>query len=178
MADVKEVIFKLMKKDKSTIDAISLKATREYFRLLKNIAEDIYDSCIAVYYVKYSPIYYDRHGNKDGFNLYNAKDILYENGSLSIGTEPMNLKRYRGKTDKREIILSSVMAGLRGGPLPLRSDWPMDWTEFCVYPNEYSKYGKHWSSEKHTMNGILIDFINTAFEKTNNDFWQIVNKYV
>lgn len=177
MLDISAILLKLMSKDDSLIDEIIEKATREYLMFLGKIAADIYDSCIAVYYATYTPKVYDRHGKIEGFNLYSANDIRFEDDYLIGSVDAMKLLKYKGKKDKREIVLRQVMDGIRGVGSFRNPDWPMDWTEYCTYPNEFSKYSD-WSSSKNTMYEIFEEFGDTIIDATSEHFWTIVRKYV
>ena len=148
MASQNATIIKLMSKDDDAIEKTLEKATDEYFEFLKEIAEDIYDSCIQVYYDKYNPRYYRRHGFPKGKNLYRANDMTYENDYLDFNAEASALWRYgNAGLGKKQEVLSSVMSGLRGTKIRrklsedyepqhdyetenLIDEWPMDWSEF------------------------------------------------
>ena len=194
--DKKKVVFELIEKSDADIEKIIRKAKDEYFLFLKRIAEDIYDSCIAIYYKEYKPRKYNRHGHPEGKNLYQAKAMSYRNGKLSIAVNASNLDRYGNSGDeKKQEVLDAVMSGWRGTEIRLRlsddfepefewqantlkEDWPMPWTEYCVYPNEKSQYGDYWKSTKNTMNDILSEFVSHGEKQTSEYFWQILDKYI
>lgn len=196
MVDINTVALELMSKDDATAKRIINKSTNEYFKLLKSIAEDIYDSCIAVYYASYTPKVYKRHGYPEGHNLYQANDMTFENGYLSFDTEEYKLMKYGSSEDKRRKVLDTVMKGFRGTKNRIKLDgeednnddlyeedghvyrWPMSWKKFCTYPNQFSKYQHHWQSTKNTMDDIFEEFSQKGLEDTNMYYWQIVAKYV
>ena len=113
-------------------------AIQQYFTLLADVASDIYDSCIKDFYKQYSPTVYKRHGKIAGDNLYNANRVSFDGDTLRFLIDEDYLSPY-GKDDKRDIVLEFVLAGLRGGPLPKRPDWPMEW--FTSYPNAFTSQG-------------------------------------
>ena len=180
VVDVSAIALALMSKDDATAKRIIKQSTDEYFRLLKSIAEDIYDSCIAVYYDSYEPRVYKRHGNLEGFNLYRANDMSFEDGYLSFGTEEDYLLKYGGSGDKRREVLDQVMSGFRGTTKRIltKKNWPMSWKQYCTYPNQFSKYKNHWQSTKDTMDDIFEEFSQEGLKDTNEYFWEIVSKYI
>ena len=116
---MKELLFMDATKRKTIIE----EASKAYMYDLSDIASDIYDSCIEDYYAQYGPPKYPkkygRHGDKKGFNLYSANNISFDEMSydLDIDFDPNNLlEYYDGKKgrEKRDKVLNSVMAGLRG----------------------------------------------------------------
>lgn len=176
MVDINTIVLKLISKQDATIDRIIEIATNEYFELLRNIAADIYDSCIASFYASYTPRVYTRHGDISGSNLYLANQMSYEDGYLSFYTEETMLEKYGGSTDKREEVLDAVMSGVRGGPI--RPGWPKSWKRFCKYPNNFSEYGEYWQGTRNTIDGILEEFSQNGFGDTYQYFWEIVAKYI
>lgn len=172
--DAISIALALLDLDKGKRDAIITQSVKEYLHLLYAIVSDIYDSCIEDYYAKRIPDVYDRHGNLEGFNLYRANEIEYENLYLDISIISEQLLPY-GKEDSedvRDYVLSGVMKGLRGVGSSKLSGWPKRWS--TSYPNKFSKMGGIWSSKKRTLNGILDDFVATAFDNTEGAFWDIV----
>jgi hypothetical protein len=196
MADQKTTIRKLMSKDDALIEKVINKATDEYFKFLREIAEDIYDSCIQVYYDKYEPKVYKRHGYPEGKNLYYANDMSYENDFLDFNADASRLMKY-GNTgfEKKQEVLHQVMSGLRGTKTRhkvsdnyepehewetenLENEWPMDWSKYCTYPNYCSQYNNRWKSTKNTMYDIFKEFQETGIVSTTKKFWDIVAKYI
>ena len=173
--DATEVAFRLLDLNKSQRDAIVAYAVDEYFKILYVIASDIYDSCIQDFYAKYTPKVYDRHGNLEGWNLYQANEISYEDFYLDISIEPDQLLPYGDENDedKREVILDSVMKGLRGAKSSKLPNWPKQWR--TSYPNKFSTQSGLWSSSKKTLKGILNDFVANVMEDTDGIFWTIVS---
>ena len=152
----------LMQLSDSKLNSVIGSALDEYYQLLANVGMDIYDSCI-----QYSPRIYKRHGNLSGFNLYKANEIFYDGNTVNVLLDEYNLLPY-GKHDKREEVFAFVLAGLRGGPLPKRPDFPMEW--YTSYPNTYSRYRSIWQSSAIILEDILDDFCENAV----NDTLQIV----
>lgn len=150
-------------------------AVQEYFTLLEAIASDIYDSCIKDFYRQYSPTVYKRHGSLAGRNLYQANRVSFDGDVLNFLIDEDYLEPY-GKDDKRDIVLEFVLAGLRGGPLPRRPDWPMEW--FTSYPNAYSRYRGVWKSSEIILENILDDFIDNVVDDTYQFFITYVEKYI
>ena len=180
MVDISATALALMSKDDATAKRIIKQSTKEYFLFLKSIAEDIYDSCIAVYYSSYDPKVYKRHGYPEGKNLYKAKDVSFKNDYLSFNTKEENLLKYGGSGDKRREVLDQVMSGFRGTTerTLTRQEWPMSWQQYCTYPNQFSKYKNHWQSTKNTMEDIIKEFSQEGLNDTNEYFWEIVSKYI
>lgn len=164
---------RLMLASESKQRAVINRAINQYFTLLSNIAADIYDSCIKDFYKQYTPTVYKRHGDLAGFNLYNANQVSFDGNVLRFLIDEDYLLPY-GKHDKRDIVLSFVLAGLRGGPLPKRPDWPMDW--YTSYPNAHSKYHHIWSSSSVVLEDILDDFIDNVVDDTQHIFISYVEK--
>lgn len=150
-------------------------AIQKYFALLANVAADIYDSCIKDFYSQYTPTVYKRHGNLAGFNLYQANQVSFNGDTLRFLIDEDYLLPY-GKHDKRDIVLEFVLAGLRGGPLPKRPDWPMDW--YTSYPNDYSKYHNIWQSSGVVLENILDDFIENVVDDTYEIFIHFVKQNI
>lgn len=177
MVDISTVALELMKKDDATAKRIIEKSTDEYFKLLKDIASDIYDSCIESFYASYIPSVYRRHKDPAGSNLYRANEISFDNGNLSFETEEDNLLKYGAAQDIRREVLDAVMAGIRG-TTKRPSGWPRSWRQYCMYPNEFSQYGRYWKSTKNTMDDIFEEFSRVGLKDTNQYFWEIVSKYI
>lgn len=157
--------------DKSQRDEIINDAYNDLGKLIMNIASDIYDSCIKLYYSTYTPVIYKRHGNIKGANLYFANELTYNEvaGVLQFHTNEYKLLPYKGGfseeeygahyEDKRELILDLVMQGQRGSKTRFAKNtksWPKPWK--AIYPNRFSKY-KKWSSSERTMYTIFDDFM-------------------
>ena len=139
-------------------------AINEYAGILAGIADDIYDSCIQLYYASYTPEVYTRHGNKEGFNLYRANGFdIDEYGVIGDFVEnPDALLKYGAKRDIRAEVLNAVLNGQRG--ITKRpSGWPRSWT--ASYPNAYSKYN-YWKSDSTTMDEIISDFEDNILDDT------------
>lgn len=168
------IIEQLLLMDSEDSKAIVADAWYEYTRHIGEIAEDIYDSCIADYYEQYTPVKYDRHGDIAGFNLYSANDIEYNEHEIGISFEPSFLLSYGTKRDKRTAVLKAVMRGMRGvKSRKTPPGWPMSWS--ARYPNPHSKY-RDWSSSGTTMNAIFQDFMDSVIEETEDVFWNYVSK--
>ena len=155
--------YELMALSDSKLNSIINSALDEYYRLLANIGMDIYDSCIKDFYSQYSPKVYKRHGHLVGKNLYSANEIFYDGDTVNMVLDEWNLLPY-GKHDKRDIVFEFVLAGLRGGPLPRRPDFPMDW--YTSYPNAYSRYRNIWQSSEIILVNILDDFCANVINDT------------
>ena len=160
--------------DESKREAIIKDAMNDFGQLLMDVAADIYDSCIKLYYHTYSPKYYGRHGKKEGFNLYSANDLMYNEVAqvLRFHTDEYELLPYGGKEDKRELILNLVMSGVRGSKVRRvntavanTGNWPKKWR--ATYPNKFSKYHR-WKSGAKTMDAIFDEFIDQVEEGSDN----------
>ena len=178
--DATSVALKLLGLNKSKREAIIASSVDDYFKILYAVASDIYDSCIEDFYVKYTPTVYTRHGNLEGFNLYKANQISYENFYLNVFLDSDQLLPY-GKIDddhedRREYVLSSVMKGIRGPKGSKIPGWPKHWR--TSYPNHFSRNAGLWSSKKRTLDGILNDFIENAMTDMDYVFWQIVSSKI
>lgn len=166
---------RLMLANESKQSSVINKAIRQYFTLLADVASDIYDSCIKDFYKQYTPQVYKRHGNPSGFNLYRANQVSFDGDVLNFLIDEDYLLPY-GKHDKRDIVLEFVLAGLRGGPLPKRPDFPMDW--YTTYPNSHSKYHHVWQSSEVVLENILDDFIDNVVDDTYQIFINYVEKNI
>lgn len=174
--NAESVAMRLLTLDSGARYAVITNAVNDYFKILYSIASDIYDSCIEEYYFQYTPTVYNRHGNIEGFNLYNANEIAYSDLKLQLKIDSGQLLPYKGKGDKREKVLSSVMSGLRGGKLKHVSGWPKSWR--ASYPNRFSRYGGVWSSSEKTMYTIYDDFVDNVIKDTKDLFWTLVSQKI
>lgn len=166
-----EIALRLIKMDKSRRTIALANGIDLYLKVLLNIANDIYASCIADYYGGYIPKYYNRHGNIEGINLYRASNNDYSNFYLGLSIEEDKLEPYGKKGDKREEVLSGVLNGLRGGPgIP---GWPMAWS--TSYPNDHSSY-RIWYSSGSTIEEILDDFSENVTKDTSDILWQCIER--
>lgn len=171
-----DIKLRLLKLDRSKRHAVISSAVDIYMRILFNIADDIYDSCIADYYNGYEPTSYKRHGNISGFNLYLANSISYQNNYLSVDIMEDKLLPY-GKKTSREDVFENVITGKRGtGMGGKRAGWPRKWS--TSYPNSYSRYRGVWSSGSNTIQGIYADFFQNGIKDTAELFWQCVDKLI
>lgn len=163
--------------DENKANTILDEAFRRYFNTLSEIASDIYDSCIKDYYAQYEPIKYTRHGNIEGFNLYSANAVWFDELSynLSLNFNPNELlPYYDGKQgrEKRDKVLKSVMAGLRGTKSSKTPPgWPQRW--YTSYPNQYSQHSL-WASTERTIDAIYKDFMENVREDTKH----ILHNYI
>lgn len=154
-------------------------ATKAYMGDLSNIASDIYDSCIEDYYAQYEPIKYGRHGYPEGKNLYSANAIDFDEISYNINVvfDPSRLWGYydgKKNREKRDKVLNSVMAGLRGNKSKKSPPgWPRFWG--TSYPNRYSKYSI-WSSTGTTMDEIFTNFMNNVMKDTTYLWYNHIKK--
>ena len=165
-----QIALQLVQMDKGARTVILANAIDLYLKVLLNIANDIYESCIADYYGGYTPKYYNRHGNIEGINLYRANSNKYSNFYLGLQINENKLSPYGGKKgDKRSQVLSGVLNGLRGSSgIP---GWPMSWS--TSYPNGHSAY-RIWYSSGTTIQEILDDFCANAMKDNMDIFWQCV----
>lgn len=167
----KEVVWKLAQMEDSKMSTIIDKASEAYFYILLDIVNDIYNSCIEDFYNGYTPLFYDRHGNIEGFNLYSANDSNISGGYLHIITDSNKLLPYKsGDSDE---VLYSVEHGKRGGPI--KPGWPKRWS--TSYPNSYSSY-HIWYSNYSTIEKIMEDFRKTGIAGTLDIFWKCVEKLI
>jgi hypothetical protein len=150
----------------------------QYMQYLADIAADIYDSCIRLYYATYHPKIYDRHGHIEGYNLYQANCIRSEYLSVTGGFYEDNLWQYEDRRrDIRQDVLDSVMIGIRGGGARRRKwkGWPQNWD--ARYPNAYSQY-RDWHSSYDNINDILDDFMENAVTATKDYFFELLSSYI
>lgn len=152
--------------------AVWKRAMRQYAKLLSSIAEDIYSSCIGDYYDQYDPKVYDRHGYPEGKNLYSAIHSWAEDAAGGVSMQGSRLLPYKGKRDKRDKVLDSVLDGWRGaGSSKTPPGWPMEW--YTHYPNKFSKY-KNWSSDETVLMNILEDFMQNGPEDLTDEFLSLL----
>jgi hypothetical protein len=167
----KDIVWKLAKMSDSKMSAIIDNAVQAYFYILLDIVRDIYDSCIEDYYNGYTPLYYDRHGNIEGFNLYGANSSAISDGYLHIYTDSSKLEPYKGVDS--DVILYGVEHGKRGGPAI--KGWPKRWS--TSYPNSYSDYNV-WYSKGSTIESILEDFSKNGITGTFDLLWKCIEKFI
>ena len=168
----KNILMQLVFMDERAAAAAINNGFSQYAQFIVDIYNDIYDSCIEVYYSTYTPTKYDRHGDLEGFNLYSASDIYANQLMVNLSVEGYNLLPYAGKTDKRDQVLQSVMNGLRGSKSrKTPSGWPMNWSAY--YPNEFSEFSD-WSSSASTLYEILNDFANNGVRDTADKFYYFI----
>ena len=186
MASAEQTFMRWAFKPKTQRESILKKAVREYGSIIYQIADDIFDSCIAHYYASYTPTVYTRHGDKKGFNLYRLNDISFDGSRFVIGFDSDFLLKYGTKNDIREAVMDAVFEGKRGhegmnrSPRPTDDkpeidSWPMDW--LTSYPNKFSQYN-YWSSKHNTIDEIFYDFVQNVIDDTEDLFWSTLNKYV
>lgn len=167
----KDIVLKLAKMNDSKMSVIIDNAVQAYFYVLLDIVRDIYDSCIEDYYNGYTPLYYDRHGNIEGINLYRANSSVISDGYLHIYTDSSKLESYKGADS--DVILYGVEHGKRGGPAI--KGWPKRWN--TSYPNSYSAYHV-WYSKGSTIEGILEDFRKNGIAGTFDLLWKCIEKFM
>jgi hypothetical protein len=171
---VESTLLSLIQMDDGKIVSILRSAIKIYGRILYAVANDIYDSCIEDYYNGYTPKYYKRHGNIEGFNLYSARGNSLTGNRLIIDTNAGKLMPYKGNT--RDEVLFNVLNGLRGtGMRASQEEWPMNWD--TSYPNSYSSY-KFWYSSGHTIEDIMQDFADNVLDDTEDVFWECVAQLI
>lgn len=167
----KEIVLRLATMDDKRMCSIIYKAVEAYFQVLLDIANDIYNSCIADYYGGYNPKYYTRHGNIEGWNLYNANDNGILDGELYFITDASKLEPYKyGDADD---VLGMVENGFRGGPGI--EGWPKKWS--ASYPNDYSMYHV-WYSTGNTIEKITDDFKQNGIRDTRDLLWRCLEKCI
>ena len=152
-------------------------AISEYVNILVQVYNDIYESCIKVYYASYKPKVYTRHQNKQGFNLYIGFSAEVLDARIDATYMPESLMGYRNVT--REEVLSAVVNGQRGVEhrvTPVTGEWPKTWG--VKYPNQYSTCGHVWQSKAGTIESILQDFDDNGIEDTFNVLSALIAKYV
>ena len=170
-----EVALRLMKLDKNKRVSVLAGGIDLYLKVLLNVANDIYSSCIADYYGGYNPKYYNRHGNIEGINLYRASNNDYSNLYLGLNIDEDKLEPYGGKTS-RSAVLGQVLSGWRGtGMRASQEEWPMPWS--TSYPNNYSTY-RIWYSKGSTIEEILDDFSANVTKDTSDILWQCIERQI
>ena len=174
--DASTVFLELLQiSDSKKVSAVT-RATTDLANLITAIYDDIYQSCIKVYYATYSPTVYKRHGNTAGFNLYSGFCSEVNNMRIDAMYMPDSLLTYRQiSTDE---VLSNVINGQRGSKMrdmPKTGTWPKSW--YAQYPNAYSQYDI-WSSGQNTIETILDDFDNNGQEALASIFWDMIYKYI
>ena len=155
--------------------SIIVSAVQEYVEILSEIYNDIYESCIKVFYL-YKPTKYKRHGDISGFNLYSAFVSEIRDAKIDVMYTPNELLPYKGVS--KEEVLNAVVNGTRGTTVrntPKSGTWPKDWK--TSYPNAYSRY-TIWRSSATSIESILSDFDETGVEQTADLFWEIVAKHI
>lgn len=160
---------------KNKMETAIYKAVDEYAMFIADIYNDIYESCIKVFYSSYTPKKYTRHGDIVGFNLYSGFASQVMDAKIEAQYLAGDLLSYRGIS--KEEVLHNVVNGQRGSKARDSVDgpWPRSWD--TKYPNAYSKHSI-WKSKAGTIEEILEDFDNTGGEGTANIFWEILEKYI
>ena len=177
--DKKNIVSRLFEKDDSDMIATVTRAWASYIDDLEDIAQDIYDSCIADYYAKYKPTVYKRHGHPEGVNLYQADVITNDSFDVFYEFDPERLWEYGGKNgdEKRKEVLDNVMSGIRGSTkrtTKTGKTWPRAWA--TSYPNKHSK-NKTWRSKNgRTIDTIFDDFSENIFKETRDLLWINIEK--
>ena len=169
----KEIVSALLRMNENKRATVFRKAVEAYFYILLDVANDIYNSCIEDYYSGYTPKYYGRHGNIEGFNLYQANANGLPGGRLCIRTDASKLEPYRG--GNADDILSGVENGKRGSSNMNKKGWPKKW--HTSYPNSFSEY-HIWYSKGNTIESIMEDFENSGISGTNDVLWKCIEKYI
>ena len=174
--DASTVFLELLQvSDSKKVSAVA-RATADLKNLVADIYDDIFQSCIKVYYATYSPRVYKRHGDVSGFNVYSGFCSEVNDVRIDAMYMPDSLLSYRGiSTDE---VLTNVTNGQRGSKvrdMPKTGTWPKNWS--VKYPNAYSQYHV-WSSSQSTIESILDDFDNNGKEALASIFWDMVYKYI
>lgn len=175
---VRDTLAQLLFMDERAANSIINSAFREYAQLISDIYNDIYDSCIALYYATYTPTKYDRHGDLSGFNLYSASDIYSSDLIVNLSLQGARLLPYEGKNGsrKRDKVLDTVLDGLRGaGSRKTPPGWPMSWDAY--YPNEYSKFSE-WESSASTLDGIMREFSSRGPKDLSDKFYEFIENNI
>lgn len=154
---------------------VIIRAVSEYANILSEIYNDIYESCVKVYYSSYKPVRYKRHGDITGFNLYSAFYSEVHDVRLDAMYQPENLLPY--KIVSREDVLNAVINGQRGleHRTTKHGTWPQSWS--AKYPNAFSQYSI-WQSSGDTIEAILDDFDQNGLEATMHIYWELLSSYV
>ena len=174
--NVKNVLAKLLFMDEGKAEAAINLAFQEYAQLISDIYNDIYNSCINLYYDQYTPTKYDRHGYPEGKNLYSASDIYARDLVVQLSLQGSRLLPYKGKGDKREKVLNTVLSGLRGaGSRKTPPGWPMPWD--ASYPNNFSKFSE-WECTASTLDEILEEFSKNGPKDLSYKFYEFIEKNI
>lgn len=174
--NIKNILAKLLFMDESAAEQVINSSFQEYAQLISDIYNDIYDSCINLYYDQYTPTKYDRHGDISGFNLYSASDIYASDLVVQLSLQGSNLLPYKGKGDKRDKVLNTVLKGLRGaGSRKTPPGWPMSWD--AHYPNKFSKFSE-WESSASTLDGILKEFSKNGPKDLSYKFYEFIERNI
>lgn len=172
----REVLKQLFFMDEKDSNAVIDSAFKQYAQLISDIYNDIYDSCIKLYYDQYTPIKYDRHGYIEGKNLYSASDIYANDLLVNLSLQGSRLLPYKGKKDKRDKVLDSVLNGLRGASSSKSPPgWPMSWD--ASYPNEFSNFSD-WKSSGATLDAILNDFAKNGVKDLAYKFYEFIENNI
>ena len=173
---IESIALTLFQMDDSKIAYIVKCAMRAWAKTLYAVVDDIYDSCIKDYYAGYTPTSYTRHGNIEGYNLYDAPVTSLTSGELLFDEDPYQLEPYGKTREYRPKVLHNVLNGLRGtGMRSTQEDWPMEW--HTKYPNHFSKYNI-WTSSGHTIKEIIRDFEDNVLDDTEDLFWGFVEQLI
>lgn len=182
MANIRKVVDSWLALGEERAVNVLKESWKEYMKLIFDILNDIYDSCIADYYAQREPLVYTRHGNIFGENLYLAKNFSMPNMFIiNDDIDPNRLMPYPGKRgdEKREIVFNMITdwedngQGWRGGPgVP---GFPMEFD--TSYPNRHSRMTE-WESSQITIKGILDDFRENILDDTDDLMWDIIAKHV
>lgn len=175
--DLSGVALALLNMNETQRASVIRNAVFEYGEILALIYNDIYESCIKVYYSTYEPSVYRRHGDPVGFNLYSAFYSDVHNLRVDAQYDAGNLLPY-GRGVSSETVLNAVVNGQRGikhRVAPKTGVWPKSWA--VSYPNAYSQYGI-WQSSGDTIESILSDFDENGIAGTSEIFWNLVCKNI
>lgn len=152
-------------------------AVFEYGEFLASIYNDIYASCIKVFYSSYDPVRYKRHGDPVGFNLYSAFYSGVHNARVDAQYDAESLLPY-GRGVSSQTVLDAVINGQRGIKHRVTKNtgvWPKSWA--VSYPNAFSYY-RFWRSGCGTIESILSDFDKNGIAATRDIFWDLVLKQI
>lgn len=169
-----DIMLELSNFPRSQSVSIITAALTEYANMLVDIYNDIYTSCIKVYY-EFVPTVYKRHGDIKGFNLYSGFYSQLLDLKIEASYAPENLLGYRNITTSE--VLDNVVSGQRGSKARKLSSgsWPQKWT--AIYPNAYSEYNI-WTSKATTIEDILSDYDANIVNDTQSIFWQIMSEHM
>lgn len=80
--------------------------------------EQLIKEGVSYFYADYTPVKYDRHGNKKGFNLYNIKDSFeFDDTGVLMATsaDDLNLRQLLSyKYDDVDYVVSQFLYGTHG----------------------------------------------------------------